>query len=243
VSDGVLVKNVAAGVQTPKLQHHEVAALTATEMHRLFKAAVDGRNGEQHRLQALWVAACYLGAREGELLGLKWSDIDWSARRVTIQRNLVRVGNGQPVFSGPKTRAGLRTFIMPRPAVDVLRAHQGIQQMEQVAAGANYANHNLVFCTPTGNPLNARNVIRLFEAVRDRAKLSPDLTFHALRHTCASMLLSAGVPLPEVAQILGHASTQVTATIYAHVIARSTQHAADRLEQWVTEQTGGLEAA
>jgi integrase len=98
-----------------------------------------------------------------------------------------------------------------------------------------------VFCTPDGAPISPRNAIRRFEVVRDRAGLPASLTFHALRHTCASMLLSAGVPLPEVAQILGHASPQVTATIYAHLIARSSEHAADRLERWLTEQAGGEE--
>lgn len=233
----MLVRNVATGVATPKLQHREVAALTPAEMHQLFDAVVDGRNNAEHRLRPLFIAACYLGCRQGELLALKWSDIDWTARKVTIQRNLVRVAKGEPVFGPPKTRAGHRTFTIPRPALEALRAHRDKQGFERKTAGATYRDLGLVFCSPLGTPMAAQRVIKLFEASRDRAGLPEQLTFHALRHTCASMLIAAGVPLPEVAQILGHATPQVTATIYAHIVARSSEHAADRLERWINEQT------
>ncbi|MBI3974021.1 MAG: site-specific integrase [Chloroflexi bacterium] len=229
VDDGRLPRNVAARVKTPKLGHHEVQALTPIEMKRLFEISAE------HRLAALSVTAFYLGCREGELLALMWSDIDWKARTATVQRNLVSTQNGAPAFSSPKTRAGVRTIPIPATALRAPQDHRDRQRIERKSAGAAYRDHGLVFCTPYGTPLVARNVIRLFESFRGRIGLPATVTFHALRHTAASMRLAAGVSLPEVAQILGHATPQVTATIYAHMIGRSTHQSAELMEQWVED--------
>lgn len=224
VKDGDLPRSVAANVRTPKLERKEMRPLTPEEVGRL-RAAASG-----DRLSALWTLAAYVGCREGELLGLKWTDFDWERATITIQRTLVRVGNGAPEYGDPKTRAGLRTLPLPRAALSALREHRDRQVFERRRLGEDYTDYGLVFGSHTGTPLLARNVIRAFKALLERVGLPRTIRVHDLRHTAATAMLASGTDIATTARVLGHASPQVTATVYAHVLPRATAEAMERLE-------------
>jgi integrase len=224
VRDGDLPRSVAANVSPPKLERKEMRPLTPEEVVRL-RAGAAG-----YRLASLWVLAGQVGCREGELLGLKWADVDWDRATVTIQRTLVRVRDGVPEFGDPKTEAGRRTLPLPRTALAALRGHRDRQEFERRRLGDDYTDLDLVFASHTGTPLLARNVVRAFKALLARAGLPRTVRVHDLRHTAATALLASGTDLATTARVLGHASPQVTATVYAHVLPRATAEAMARLE-------------
>lgn len=224
VRDGDLPRSVAAGVRTPKIERKEMRPLTPEEVAQLRAAA------SADRLSALWTLASYVGCREGELLGLKWTDVHWDRATITIQRTLVRTQNGVPAYGDPKTSAGLRTLPLPYAALSALREHRDRQEFERRRLGEDYADHGLVFASHTGTPLLARNVIRAFKSLLERVGLPRTIRVHDLRHTAATVMLASGTDIATTARVLGHASPQVTATVYAHVLPRATAEAMARLE-------------
>ena len=226
VEDGELARNVAAAVRPPKLEQPEQRALTPDEVRRLCAAAA----GE--RLGGLWVVAVYTGARQGELLGLRWGDVDLAAATLTIRRTVARDDRRRPALADPKTAASVRRIVLPRPAAAALVRHRALQDAERERAGPAWQANELVFCSELGTLLDASNVVkRPFRRVAERAGLPPETHPHTLRHTAATAMLVSGTPLPEVARILGHASPQVTATVYAHVLPGGGELAARRLER------------
>lgn len=241
VKDGLLARNVAALVDGPKVQPAEQHPLDPEQVRRLVAAATPLRLG------ALWVVAVYTGARLGELLGTRWSDYDLAAGRLTIVRTLaMERGTINPktkrrrlvpsIVQRTKRTASRRTIPLPAPAVDALRRHKARQDAERAAAAVwtdTRETAGVVFRSELGTLVNPSNVEnRDWPALRAAADLPEDVTPHDLRHTAATAWLLAGVPLPEVAQLLGHASPQVTATVYAHVLARARTDAGAVLEQF-----------
>jgi integrase len=146
-----------------------------------------------------------------------------------VQRNLDAVANGDPITSDPKTPSSRRTIHLSDDAVAYLRAQRQRVLRERLQAGAAYRDHDLVFCSRRGTPILSGNLVRSFHGLMRRLGLPEHLTPHTLRHTCATNLRYAGRPLPEVSQYLGHANQGVTATVYAHVLARGTRDAAEAL--------------
>ncbi|MEU5565049.1 site-specific integrase [Micromonospora musae] len=163
---------------------------------------------------SLYVLALMLGLRRGELLGLRWSDVDLDAATLTVRQNLVRA-SGELRVQAPKTRRSRRTLPLPPPVVAALRQQRTRQAEERLAAGPSWAGNDLVFSTSLGTPIEPRNLTGHFYRVRDRAGL-PGIRFHDLRHTCLALLLSLGTP-PHIAQATaGHSHVDVTMMIYAH---------------------------
>jgi integrase len=239
VQDGDLPRNVAANVKPPKVERKEMRPLAPDEVGRLLAAAREARErarvgrdaGHAAGMETVITLAAHVGCREGELLGLKWQDVDWAAGTVTVQRNLTRARNSAPRLRDPKTRAGLRTLHLTATALAALRAHRQRQLEHRLRLGPDYADDGLVFATYAGGPLMARNVIRAFKALATGAGLPRETRIHDLRHTTATMLLASGTDIATTARILGHASPQITATVYAHVLPRATADAALRLER------------
>jgi hypothetical protein len=170
----------------------EVGALLAT-------AAAAG-----DRLAALWALAVYTGARQGELLALRWSDVDLDDGTLTISRALERIRGGAGVYAEPKTATSLRSLTVEADAVALLLAHRERQLEEKRVAGGAYADEGLIFCTQLGRPLSRFNVTRDLKLALRRAGLAP-VRFHDLRHTSATLMLIAGVHLKQMGARLGHA--------------------------------------
>jgi len=208
VREELISRNVAKLVQVETPDYEVGQGLSIVQAQRLLETV------KPTRWHSLYVLALMLGLRRGEILGLRWSDIDLRASRLTVRQNLVRAG-GELRVQAPKTRRSRRTLPLPPPVVAALQQQRVRQAEERLAAGSSWADNDLVFSTTLGTPIEPRNLTRHFYSVRGRAGL-PDIRFHDLRHTCLTLLLSLGTP-PHIAQaIAGHSHVDVTMMIYAH---------------------------
>lgn len=189
---GTIPRNPAAIVDPPKVRREEIEPLDARQTRALLRAA--GEAGD--RFECIYVLALTCGLRIGELLGLKWTDIDLEAGTLRVNRQLQRLRDGSAsglVFSEPKN-ASRRQLRLPDRAVAALRSHRK-RQFEEKLRASNYEDSRLVFATGKGTPLDAQNVVnRSFKPLLKKAGL-PDVRFHDLRHTCATLLLSREVPM------------------------------------------------
>jgi len=187
--------------------------------------AVDG-----HRWAVLYRLAINLGLREGELLGLTWDAIDFKAKTIRVYQQLQRV-NGAFLLQTTKTKAGERLLMLDDDLLALLRAHRKNQAEERLICGPAWKDRlNLVLVSETGAPIHASCLLEHFKQALGRAGL-PSIRFHDLRHTAATLMLADGVPLVTVSKILGHSSSAVTATIYAHALDSSKASAIGALSQ------------
>jgi integrase len=216
VRDGLVTRNAAALSRPPRMHKAERRYLTAPEVRRVIDETQD------ERLWPLWTLIVTTGLRVSEALGLRWSDVDWQAQTVTVARTLQYVGEWR--FEEPKSRKSRRTIPLIPDALAALREQQARQEGE---AGVRLIA-GLVFYTDAGRPIHSSNVLPQWYRALQRIGL-PKVTIHDLRHSCATLLLGAGVPLPVIADILGHSTVRVTADLYAHIVPELRRDAADRL--------------
>jgi integrase len=208
VREELVGRNVAKLVQVETPDYDTGKGLPLPQARALLAAV------KPTRWHGIYVLALMLGLRRGELLGLRWADIDMTAGTLTVRNNLVRAG-GELRMQAPKTRKSRRTLPLPPPVLTALREQRTRQAADRLAAGSSWADNDLVFATALGTPIEPRNLVRQFYGVRERVGLGT-VRFHDLRHTCLTLLLDLGTP-PHIAQaIAGHSHIDVTMTIYAH---------------------------
>jgi integrase len=222
VKDGILFRNAAALADSPKARTHEIRPFNPDEARR-FLCAVKG-----DRLQSLFTVAVALGMRQGEILGLRWEDVDFGEGIVRVRFNLQRIG-GKPQFVEPKTARSRRTIRLPQVAIASLAAHRSRQEEERLLAGTRWQDWGLVFTSSIGTPLESCNVNHRFQALAKEAGL-PKLRFHDLRHTAATLLLAQGVHPRLVMEILGHSQISLTMNTYSHVIPAMQEEVAAKMD-------------
>jgi integrase len=217
--------NAAADADLPAGRRKEIEAWTAGDA-RAFLAATAG--DDRH---ALWRLLLDSGMRLGEALALAWADVDLAADTVAIRRTLTRTkGGGWIVGDAAKTRAGRRPIAISPPTVVALRAHRAAQAERRLRLGQDWVNEGFVFDRGDGGRSSPATVQHAFERAVTNAGV-PRLTPHGCRHTSATLLILAGVPLKVVSERLGHASVAITADVYGHVTAEADRSAADRLAE------------
>jgi integrase len=169
------------------------------------------------RLFAVWFLAATTGMRRGELLGLRWSDIDLEAGTASV-RQIRTVARYEVLTLTPKTDNGVRTIALDPETVSALRAYRVRQIEERLAFGSSYReSHGLVFTWPDGSPIHPERLSAMFKRHCARSGL-PAIRLHDIRHSYVTALLGQGVPLKVVSQRIGHASPVITMTIYQHVL-------------------------
>jgi integrase len=201
--------NAAALTQAPRVAKHEVTPLTMAEANAIMAAFQDTR------LEALVPVALTLGLRRGEVLGLRWSDLDLDEGTMKVRFQAQRQ-DGEWRFVEPKSKESQRTLPMPPFLVERLRSHRTRLLEERMAAGPAWRDYDLVFPTEVGTPQDGMNVTHRFQARLKKAGL-PRMRFHDLRHGAATVLLNNGFTLKEVQEILGHSTYRMTADIYGHI--------------------------
>lgn len=222
--DGLVNRNVAALAHPPRADRREMRALTAAEVGRLLAATADDPLGP------LYALAVGSGLRAGELCGLRWSDVDLPARSLVVRRSMARAHGGGYELAEPKTARSRRTVMLPAVAVDGLRRQKARQAADKLAAGTGWQDrHGLAFTDAVGRPVRPDALSAAFRATADRLALPVRL--HDLRHTAASLMLAAGVPLKVVSEALGHSSIGITADTYAHVTPDLRREAADAMDR------------
>ncbi|NJN65373.1 MAG: tyrosine-type recombinase/integrase [Chloroflexaceae bacterium] len=204
VLHGHIARNPAQHIK-PRCDRRQIEPLTQ-EQARVFLDAVAG-----HRLEPLYRIALGLGMRRGEILALRWSDVDLTAGKLVIRK--------------AKTKAGERTLLLPDKLVKVLQAHWAFQQQERRLLDTEWREHGLVFPSEVGTPLLPHNLLRHFKAALKRAGLPKHIRFHDLRHSCATFLVAQGVHPRVVMELLGHSRFSLTMELYSHVAPETQREA------------------
>ena len=186
------------------------------------------------RLEALYVLAVTAGLRQGELLGLKWEDIDFERETLQVRRALLGSKKGDPIFGAPKTAKGKRSVKLTGKALEALRGHRELQVTERQRLDELWQEHGLIFTTRIGTPLNRHNLVnRSFKPLLGRAHL-PNIRFHNLRHTCATLMLSGEIHPKVVQELLGHANVTITLDTYSHVLPNMQGEAAGKMDSMLS---------
>ena len=223
IMEGLIPRNATEAVKPPQVRREEMQPLSPEQVRVLLEAA----RGE--RLEALYVLAVTTGLRQGELLGLKWEDVDLEAGTLQVRRSLATTKDG-PQLTAPKTRGSRRTVRLTQSAVKALKSHLKQQLGEIDRAASLWRENGLVFASETGDPLDRRYVTtHRFKPLLKRAGL-PQIRFHDLRHTCATLLLGRNVNPKVVSEMLGHASIAITLDTYSHVLPNMQSEAAKAME-------------
>ena len=218
-------RNVTEAVRVPRpAPREEMRTLTAQQARRLLETACGDR------LEALYVLAVHTGMRQGELLALKWQDIDLENATVSIRRTITKSG-GKLLLGEPKTKKSRRTIDLSEAAVLALRRHLARQMEDIEILGDSYRDEGLVFTSEVGtiiNPTNLRK--RSFAQLLKRAKIPEGIRFHDLRHTCATLLFGRNVHPKHVQELLGHSNIAITLDTYSHVIPGMGEQTARAME-------------
>jgi integrase len=220
---GYVTRNVAQYVDLPRKPQRQGRSLTLEQAAALLEVA----KGE--RLEAVIVTGLMLGLRPGELLGLQWSDIDFHAGTLTVCRSLKRENN-KLLLGSTKTLTSNRTIDMPSIVASALRQHRIRQHRERLSAGAAWRDADLVFSTEVGTFIDPSNLRRSFSQMTQRAGIG-HWHPHELRHSAASLLSADGVPIEQIADLLGHTSIRMTSMVYRHRVAASVNAAVSPMER------------
>jgi integrase len=220
---GIVARNVATLVDPPRIPRPKTHAIDVEGVRKLLEVA----HGE--RFEAILVLAVTLGLRRGEILGLRWSDVDFETRAIRVNQALQRVG-GKLQITEVKTERSRRVVAIPESVIRALKTRRAQQAQERLLAGLKWKDSELTFTNPTGGPLEPITLHRDFKQLLRTAELSTETRFHDLRHTAASLLLAEGVHLRMIMELLGHSSISLTANTYAHVMPAAMRDVADKME-------------
>jgi integrase len=218
--------NVASLVAAPSRSTGEQKALSPDDGRALLGAA------KGNPLEALYILAITSGLREGELLALRWKDVDLERRRLRVTATLASIEKGmKPVFSPSSERKNhARTIWLTDLAVQALEAHKTQQDSQRELTGDRWVDYGLVFTRELGHPISKNIIYRNFKPLLARAGLN-DMRFHDLRHSAATLLLDDNVPVRLVSEMLGHSDVATTLRIYAHVIQGAQEQAVSSMDR------------
>jgi integrase len=219
VKAGVLFKNPAEQVKPPRPPRREIAILSKPEVATLLRAA------EGSPLYLPVLVAVTTGMRRGELLGLRWSDIDLKAARLTVNQSLERL-KGKTTFKSPKTQGSRRTITLPALTIEALKEHR--------AAHPRIGTGELVF-SHEGIPWDPDSLTKAFDRLIEATGVRR-ITFHGLRHTHISHQLMDGVHVKIVSERAGHANVSITLSVYAAFIPTLQADAAKGVDTWLRQE-------
>ncbi len=223
---GLLSRNPADAVTTPRVRRTEMQTWDEDEMARFLEAAGDTP------YHALFYTALFTGMRRSELLALRWQDVDLMLGQVYVNRSLHHLKDGSYVFTEPKSTKSRRTIALPPSATLLLKEHQEKQGLERTMLGKPLTDGDLVFSHPEGKSFRPNTVSRAWAMLAARCGLKV-IRFHDARHTHASLMLKQGVHPKIVQERLGHATIAITLDTYSHVAPGLQEAAAARFDNLV----------
>jgi integrase len=205
---GLIYNNPTNQVTPPRVKKTPPNVWTIEESKKFLLAVAE------HRWYLIYLIALTTGARRGEILGMEWQNINWEANTISIEKTVLEI-NYKLVISEPKTKYARRTIALPQIVVDTLKPNQRVD--------------GLIFQTSNKTPVAPRNLIRHFKQVIGEAGL-PNIRFHDLRHTAATILLQQDVPPKKVQELLGHSTIVLTLDTYSHIIPSMHSETADKMD-------------
>jgi integrase len=222
VKERIVHSNPAQAVEVPKKQEED-------KLHTWNKKQVNKflARASDHRYYMVFFLAVNTGMRKGELLGIKWEDIDFNKKRIEVKRQAIRTDKGT-ILKKPKTKAGNRIIPVTDNVIKKLKKHKIRQSENKLALGSNYKDKDLVNCNKIGDLINPVTAYTEFKEIIRSIKL-PDIRLHDLRHTFSTLFLEAGGNIKTLQQILGHSSISVTMDTYSHVTDEMLDSAAKNI--------------
>lgn len=219
---GLVSRNVCNVVSTPRLIRHEIHPLTREQAQK-FLEKVRGQ-----KLEAILTLALTTGMRRGELLALRWQDINFETMSLHVSRTVSRIAGHGYVENDPKTSRSRRMIMLPLFIIEMLNQHRFNQEKARLKAGVRWKEQGLVFSNTHGGYLHPDYLLVRFHRLLKEIGL-PDMRFHDLRHSAATILLSMGVHPKVVQELLGHSQISMTMDIYAHVLPSMQKEAMGKL--------------
>lgn len=202
----LIKRNPASVVKTPTVKHKDIKVWDETQMITFLDFVEDEWDHLVYHL------ALYTGMRKGEILGLKWQDIDFINNKIRVMRSYSKTG-----FSEGKTKNAIRVIDIGKDTIDLLIKRKKVVSANKLQLGEDYDDQDLIICRAVGDPVDVRNVNRRFDKFVERSKL-PKIRFHDMRHTHATLMLKMGVPVKVVSERLGHGSIEMTLNTYTHLL-------------------------
>ena len=221
-------RNVADAVEPPRFKKKEMYFITREEVHDFLDEI------KSHRDYAIIYTAIYTGMRQGEILGLTWENVNLVTKTVFVKQQLQYVAGEGYIFKEPKTPKSKRHIPLTTGMLTLLKEIKKEQAQNKLLLSSEYDDKNLIFCQENGKPLDATNLTKRFKTLA-RKNGHPEMRFHDLRHTCATLLLAAGVDPKRVQEILGHESFNTTMDTYGHVLPSMKRDAMDKLSEFMGE--------
>jgi integrase len=221
---GVVHQNAATLVDAPSVASTEIDILTSAQVQAVLET-LRVSNSAPQRLRTIASVALGTGMRRGEILALRWQDLDLDGAVLRVERSLEQTKVAGLVFKAPKTRHGRRSITLPSTTVVELRTHWRVQQEHRLALGQGKAPEDaLVFGEWDGSPRSPNALTKEWASVMARAKIQA--TLHSLRHTHASTLIASGLDVLTISRRLGHGSPAITLTVYGHLFKTDDRAAA-----------------
>jgi integrase len=220
----LVIRNVAKAADPPRLRQAGSLAMntwTASQL-RIFLDEMSS-----HRLSSAYLLAATTGMRRGEVLGLRWADLDLERHRLAVRQTVITI-NYEVSIGQPKTQKGRRSISLDSGTIEALASHRARQQAERESLGAAYADRDLVFAKTDGSPLNPDYFSKVFDHTVSRLEI-PRIRLHDLRHTHATLGLAVGIPVKVMSDRLGHATAAFTQDVYMHVSPQQDGEAAERI--------------
>ncbi|MCX6064650.1 MAG: tyrosine-type recombinase/integrase [Chloroflexi bacterium] len=221
---GLIGRNPVDAVIKPKRKSKEIKTLDENQTRALLSTVVNTR------YQALFWMAITTGLRKGELLGLKWSDLDWRKKQIQVQRQIQRIQKEGLVFCELKSKSGKRIVVLSDEMINKLQQHLDLQDMGKSFAGDQWQENDLIFPSNNGTPMDGHHILDKFKKLLKQAEL-PDMRFHDLRHTAATLMLKQGVHPKIVQERLGHSNITMTLNTYSHVLPSMQEEMANKLDE------------
>lgn len=231
VKQGIIKKAYSTLVKIPKVEYNSDYSVLSLEEQRKFIAAI-----QNHKFKVLFLTALGTGLREGELLALKWGDIDFIENTVSVSKTIKRVPiiekDGSRKYKiieqEPKTKSSIRIVPLPDNIVTELEKHRAKQNIEKMENRDIYNDMNYIFADKFGNPLESKRPNRNFQSVLKSIHIKP-IKFHSLRHTYATRLFEQNVPIKTVQKLMGHKDSSTTLDIYTHVMPSEKIKAVEKI--------------
>lgn len=227
----LILKNPLRKVDIPKERKRKYTVWKREELLRFLQVAKD----EDLDYFALFFVCIYTGLRRGELLGLKWEDVNFKDGNLHIQRNQTYL-NGTFTYGSLKTESSSRVIKLDDETLNTLMQHKKRQSELKLLYGPQYSIENLIFSRKNGQPIQPTTLTVTFHNIMKKSNV-PKIRFHDLRHTHATLLLEAGVSLKEVQERLGHSSIKMTGDIYAHVTEEMKSNASKKFSEYMQKNS------
>ena len=217
----LISSNPITKIQLPKDKKKEMNVWDVKEINAFLQAA------SQERLYPAFQLALTTGMRRGEILGLRWKDIDFDNASLCVRQTLSH--DGKHFLTGAKTLSGVRNIKLSNETLIMLKKQKTTIAKEKLICGPNYEDYDLIICSTKGTPINPSNLKRTYHRIISMADV-PLIRFHDLRHTHATMLLSQGIHAKVISERLGHSNIKTTLDIYSHVLPSMQEEAANKID-------------